>query len=254
MVFLKLSLFHGIEGVTSCLSDIVAFIFDSIQLIRDGFMYCILKVLITEIRTENKIEKRKKSKTRIMKKINKKGIVEGIISGDEVILKSFYKQNFPFIKNHILIQGGSIEDAEDVFQDALVALYLKLRSNKVFIQASVSTYFHAICKIMWLRHIRKERKWIVPDIFIDDHQDKALIITERILQKDRKNLFYTYFSTLQDTTKQFWQLVFEGKNHQEIASITGYSESYTRKKKSKTKKRMMQSISKDPMFKELVYV
>ncbi|WP_298546072.1 sigma-70 family RNA polymerase sigma factor [uncultured Aquimarina sp.] len=186
-----------------------------------------------------------------MKTINQTEIIHGIISGDETVLKSFYSKNLPYLKNHILKQGGSIEDTEDIFQDALLILYSKLRSNKTSINTSVHGYFYGICKKLWLNHARKERKWIMADILTDEHQDNELIITEQLFQKDRRNLFNTYFTALQNTTKQLWLHFFEEKSHQEIAIITGYSESYIRKQKCETKKKMIQNISQDPLYREL---
>ncbi|WP_298311671.1 sigma-70 family RNA polymerase sigma factor [uncultured Aquimarina sp.] len=186
-----------------------------------------------------------------MKTINQKEIIHGIISGDETVLKSFYRKNLPYLKNHILKQGGSIEDTEDIFQDALLILYSKLRSNKTSINTSVHGYFYGICKKLWLNHARKERKWIMADLLDDDYEDNELIVTEQIFQKDRKNLFNNYFSTLQESTKQLWYYFFEEKSHQEIAIVTGYSEAYIRKKKCETKKKMTQNISKNPLYREL---
>ncbi|WP_299247968.1 sigma-70 family RNA polymerase sigma factor [uncultured Aquimarina sp.] len=189
-----------------------------------------------------------------MKTINEKEIIRGIISGDETILKSFYHKNFPYLKHHILKQGGSVEDAEDIFQDALLVLYLKLSSNNILVSSSVYGYFYGICKKLWLNHARKERKWMMADLLDNDHQDNELIATEQIFQKDRKNLLNTYFSNLQESTKQLWYYFFEGKSHREIAIIAGYSEAYIRKKKCESKKKMIQNISKDPIYRELVDV
>lgn len=189
-----------------------------------------------------------------MKTKTETAIIEGIIAGDETILKSFYHQNLPNVKSYILKQGGSVQDTEDIFQDAMLLLYLKLRSNKEKINTTVNGFFHGICKYLWLNHTRKQRKWNMSDILDDHYQDEAPLITEQLFQKDRKNLFNAYFATLQDTTKQLWQYFFEEKSTKEIATITGYSETYVRKKKHDTKKRMTQHISKDPVFKELAEI
>jgi len=186
-----------------------------------------------------------------MEKGAEKEIIQGIISGDEMILKSFYRQNLGSVKKHILKQGGSIEDTEDIFQDALVVLFLKLQDNETVVNSSIHGYFYGICKNLWLNHARKERKWMIADILVEEQPDDKLIITEEIFQKDRKKLFHTYFINLQETTKQLWQLFFEEKSSQEIAIVTGYTENYVRKKKYETKKKMIKNISKDPIFREL---
>lgn len=187
-----------------------------------------------------------------MKTKSEKEIIEKIIAGDETILKSFYHQNLPNVKSYILKQGGSVQDTEDIFQDAILLLYLKLRSDKKIINTTVNGFFYGICKYLWLNHTRKQRKWNMADILDDHYQDDTSLITEQLFQKDRRNLFNTYFATLQDTTKQLWQYFFEEKSTQEIVAITGYSENYIRKKKCDTKKRIIQKISQDPMFKELL--
>ncbi|MBW1295743.1 RNA polymerase sigma factor [Aquimarina litoralis] len=189
-----------------------------------------------------------------METTNEKEIIKGIIDGDETILKSFYQYNLPLVKNYILKQGGSTQDTEDIFQDALVLLYLKLRSDNTIIKTTVNGFFYGICKNLWFNHARKERKWGMAEILDDQYQDDTPTISEELFQKDRQNLFNTYFVTLKDTTKQLWQYFFEEKSSKEIAFTMGYSETYVRKKKYDTKKRMIQKISKDPVFKELVEI
>ena len=71
------------------------------------------------------------------------------------------------------------------------------------------------------------------EILDDQYKDDTPSITEELFQQDRKNLFDTYFTTLQDTTKQLWQYFFEEKSPKEIAIVTGYSEMYVRKKKAR---------------------
>ncbi|MDY8137237.1 sigma-70 family RNA polymerase sigma factor [Aquimarina sp. 2201CG5-10] len=187
-----------------------------------------------------------------MSRMNEEEIKNRIVSGDEIILKSFYHQHFSYIKSYISKQGGSKEDAEDIFQDALLLVYLKLRSNQDVINISVAAYFKGICKNLWRNHVRNERKWAMADILTDDFEDDQISITEEILNKNRKNLFNTYFSTLHGKTKQLWKLIFEEKSSKEIALETGYTEKYVRKKKHDTKKQLIHKISKDPIYQELV--
>jgi len=178
-------------------------------------------------------------------------IIDGIMLGDEITLASFYRQHLPYIKNHILKKGGSKEDAEDIFQDALLVMYLKLKSNDTLISTTIGAYFYGVCKNLWLNRLRKERKWLIADILADDFKDPQTAITDQIQQKDRKKLFNTYFSTLHTSTKQLWSLFFEEKNSKEVSLAMGYTEKYVRKKKCETKKELIQTISKDPLYKEL---
>ncbi|WP_299894462.1 sigma-70 family RNA polymerase sigma factor [uncultured Aquimarina sp.] len=190
-----------------------------------------------------------------MKEISDQEMREGIISGNEIIIRWFYQKNFPIVKNYILLNGGCLEDTEDVFQDALLLLYLKLRNPELKIRSPIQNYFYGVCRNMWLKRANRNKKLLFMDLWNScylQYEDSAII--EQIFQKERKQLFHAYFTNLQDTTKRLWQLIFEGKDYQEMARITGCTENYLRKKKSETKKSMIQSISKDPVFRELVKI
>ncbi|MGY3791760.1 RNA polymerase sigma factor [Aquimarina sp. 433] len=189
-----------------------------------------------------------------MKGITEQKIREGIKNGDEIILTWFYKKNFPLVKNYILLNSGCLEDTEDIFQDALLLLYLKLRNPEFMIRTPIQNYFYGVCKNMWLKKANRNKKVLFKDVLKDVWNHEESTVIEKLFQKDRKQLFHAYFSNLQDTTKRLWQLIFEGKDYQEMAQITGCTENYLRKKKSETKKSMIQSILKDPVFKELVKI
>lgn len=190
-------------------------------------------------------------KTNSMNAKGEQELINGILAGNEATLTSFYKQHLPFLKSYIKRQGGSYEDAEDIFQDALVLVYAKLQSNNDLINTTLGGYFRGTCKNLWRNQMRKQRKWAMADIYADDINDDHVSVTEQLFQTDRKNLFYSYFSTLKDTTRQLWELAFEGKSSQEIAEYTGYTEKYVRKKKCETKKQIIQTIVKDPLYREL---
>lgn len=189
-----------------------------------------------------------------MREINDQEIRQGIMSGNEIIIRWFYQKNFPIVKNYILRKGGCLQDAEDVFQDALLLLYLKLRKSEFTIRTPIQNYFYGVCRNMWLKRVNRNKKLLFMDLLNDYLQYEESTIIDQIFQKDRKHLFHTYFLNLKDSTKKIWQLIFEGKDYEEIAEITGCTENYLRKKKSETKKSMIQSISKDPVFKELVKI
>ncbi|GAA0715906.1 hypothetical protein GCM10009430_10950 [Aquimarina litoralis] len=189
-----------------------------------------------------------------MKEISDQEMREGIISGNEIIIRRFYQKNFPIVKNYILLNGGCLEDTEDVFQDALLLLYLKLRNPEFMIRPPIQNYFYGVCRNMWLKTVNRNKKLLFMDLLNNDWNHEESTVIEKLFQKERKQLFHAYFANLQDTTKRLWQLIFEGKDYQEMARITGCTENYLRKKKSETKKRMIQNISKDPVFKELVKI
>ncbi|WP_299440084.1 sigma-70 family RNA polymerase sigma factor [uncultured Aquimarina sp.] len=177
-------------------------------------------------------------------------IINGIISGDEIILKEFYKKNLPHVRKYIILNSGSEGDVEDIFQDALIIVYQKLKSNSLNIDTSIQAYFLGTCKNIWRSHLRKSQK-ITYDESLTLKAKEENIITNKIEEIEKEHLYRKYFYKLSNSSKQVLKLFFEGKSMKEIASITGYSEGYTRKKKFEAKKTLMKMIENDPIHNEL---
>lgn len=178
-------------------------------------------------------------------------IIAGIIDGDERILTCFYKENIQYIQGYILRNSGNPEDVEDVFQDALVVLYQKLRSGLLELRVPIKTYFYGICKNLWRNRLKKKKKLIINDE--QYHFEKGThdsLITD-IENQEREHLYRKHFQKLSTDNKKLLSLFFEGRSMKEISKITGYSEGYTRKKKFEAKKKLLKMIEKDPMYNEL---
>ncbi len=82
----------------------------------------------------------------------------GILNQDNEVLKVFYIQNFKIVKSWVIKNGGKLSDAEDVFQDAVIALYLNLKKDKYQSQENkgISAYFLQICKFRWYDLLKKK--------------------------------------------------------------------------------------------------
>ncbi|MHA7058271.1 RNA polymerase sigma factor [Aquimarina sp. M1] len=189
-----------------------------------------------------------------MNSIKNQQIIDGIITGDRVILKSFYKKNLPVVKKLILQYRGTTEDVEDIFQEALVVLYHKLRSGSLEINSSIHNYFIEICKNKWRNQLRKQSRIYYDDLLIDQVQDYTGSIINALIQKDKEQLYHKHLSNLKDHHKNILQLFFEKKSMKEIANITGYTEGYARKKKFQVKEHLLRMMKNDLLYRELAMV
>ena len=74
-----------------------------------------------------------------------------------VALKGMYTI-FPLAKKFIKANSGTTEDAQDIFQDALVVLCKKVQSDQFILSVPLKTYLLAIVKNCWLQELRKRKK------------------------------------------------------------------------------------------------
>ncbi|WP_378184010.1 RNA polymerase sigma factor [Aquimarina sp. SS2-1] len=188
-----------------------------------------------------------------MNSIKKQQIIDGIVAGDSEILKAFYKKNLPYVKKYILKNQGTIEDVKDIFQEGLVLLYHKLRSDHLKLPvSSIHAYFIGVCKNMWRNKLRKQLKIEHQVLNKKNVIDLSDSIIESITYEHQLEIYRKHFSRLSNSSKYILDLFFEGKSMRDIANINGYSEGYTRKKKYLIKEHLNKMVQSDPIYNELV--
>jgi RNA polymerase sigma factor (sigma-70 family) len=72
--------------------------------------------------------------------------------------EQLYKSCFPSVAHYITRNNGSTQDAEDIFQEAILILLAKLEEPSFALTASIKTYLFAVSKNLWLKKLRSSRQ------------------------------------------------------------------------------------------------
>lgn len=138
-----------------------------------------------------------------------------------------YIDYFKSVERFILNNKGTIQDAEDVFQDALVVLFEKLKTDNFELTASLKTYIMAISKYIWFNKLR-DKNFVIE--FTDTICEKLLdeIDTSIYNEKDLKDKLQT---VLHKITKHcsglIHDLFFNEKSMEDIKVEYGYANKHT---------------------------
>jgi len=87
-------------------------------------------------------------------------LVAALRKGDNQALKFVYKTYWPMISRFVRENSGSEEDAEELYQEGIIALYEKFKSPDFILSCSIKTYIYSICRNKWL-NVLKGRRVIV---------------------------------------------------------------------------------------------
>ena len=82
-----------------------------------------------------------------------------LLANRERVLTRLYRQAFPLVRRHVGAHGGSAEDAQDVFHDALVRFYEQAAGGKLVLTASASTYVVGISRHLWQHELRRRQRF-----------------------------------------------------------------------------------------------
>jgi RNA polymerase sigma factor (sigma-70 family) len=176
----------------------------------------------------------------------------GIRRSDNAVLEFVVQEYRPRIIGQVCKQGGSEEEAKDIFQEALVAIYLKSQQPDFQLTSSFYTFLYAICQNLWLKKCREKKGH--NEVRLEEH---GVSITteamETFEQSERYQLYIAKFKELGEECQKVLRLsIVEEKRPEEIMATLGFSSvGYLYKRKSNCKDKLFDLIQNDIRFKEL---
>lgn len=149
-------------------------------------------------------------------------LIEGLRTGDRAVMTWVYKNYKSIVVRYVVNNGGNSEEALDIFQDAIITTYEKLRDEKLVLNCSVATYISAVARNLWLKKWNQKSK-VAPlmddlnEVIIDD-----IVPFEELDEASAK--LVEELNLLGDKCRAILRLYYyEKKNMEEIAIILGYT-------------------------------
>lgn len=181
-------------------------------------------------------------------------LVAGIKTKNNAIFKYIIKLNFRPIKQYVLLNSGSSSDANDIFQEALIILYRKVKEDSFELTSSLSTFLYSIAKLLWLKELSKRTKNASITEELDYIVDDDESISEQIHRNERLKLYRQKYEELSDDCKKILQMFLMKITISEITKIMGYSsEQHTRNRRYRCKESLIKRIRDSKTYNELGY-
>jgi RNA polymerase sigma factor (sigma-70 family) len=183
-------------------------------------------------------------------------LIEGLRQQKDSHIKYFYREFFPVIRSIVERNSGNLQDAEDVFQDGLIILYLRVIQEPVVLRASIKTYFYSICKNIWHQRLdRKFRLLYQSDLEVNEHSGRYSEdqqVREEYLEKMR--LYNGHFLSLPEDCQALLKLFFRKVSLLEIARALGLKdEVYAKTRKYMCKNMLRKKILNDPLCQQFIF-
>ncbi len=166
-------------------------------------------------------------------------------------LTTLYQDNFPAIRALILKNSGNLEDAEDIFQDGLIALYEQVNNQTFKETSSIKTYLYAICRNLWMKRLRKSStKNEILGQEVDFAETDILPLDLMIADEESETLADLLGQIGADCQRVLLLYYYERKRMQEIAKVMGFAnEQVAKNKKNRCLKKLKELAKKIPHFK-----
>jgi len=107
--------------------------------------------------------------------------------------KGLYREYFGMVNHFVLKNSGSDEDAKDVFQETMVALFEWVNQPNFKLQAALSTLIYSIARNVWLKQLRGKKSNVrvkdfeqytkIEEDEFDQSQEEKIGLLEKALDK-----------------------------------------------------------------------
>jgi RNA polymerase sigma factor (sigma-70 family) len=134
-------------------------------------------------------------------------LVDKLKTDDNASFGLLYKFYFPTIASYIKQNKGSKEDAEDVFQEAIIVLMQKVKRPDFMLTAALKTYLYAIAKNIWLKRLRNSRIISVKD-FEKHEKDSETFFVELTPEKTRDEKVTSWLTKITENCQRILKAIF----------------------------------------------
>lgn len=155
---------------------------------------------------------------------NEQLLLKGLASNDSKTIESIYKDNFNMVLSFIINNSGSYDEAKDIFQEAMITLYEKAKSDSFVLTCQIKTYVYSVCRRLWLKRLQQLGK---TNSGIENYEETVLVEDDLELHERRNaefNMMERALNSLGEPCKSLLEAYYlNKKGMNEIASMFGYT-------------------------------
>ena len=152
-------------------------------------------------------------------------VIESIRNGgNDQALSYLYGEPLRKIRKYILSNNGSRDDANDVFQDAVIILFNQVKKDKYNAELELDGFLFAVAKNLWVDKIRREKRMVNKDFSMEINHTDFNDQLKDLIVKEKSAAFRKVFEKLDEKCRNILQYVIYDKlSMKEISEKMGYS-------------------------------
>jgi RNA polymerase sigma factor (sigma-70 family) len=131
---------------------------------------------------------------------------------------------FPKMRRLVRQKGGNSNDAQDVFQEAIVIFCRKAADPAFQLTSSIGTYLYSVCRHVWKDMQRKQKRQVLLDDMTDVGNELAETVQEHLEREEKYGYLDRVLQQIDERCRQIFRLYyFEKQSMLQIAQQVGFS-------------------------------
>ena len=168
----------------------------------------------------------------------------------EQAIRQLYQQHAEIPRSFIMGKGGTAQDADDIFQETVIAFIDTVQKGKFRQESGIRTFLISISKHLWYNEIRKrQRAENREKLYESDREIEEEGIGRIIQDRELKHQLNQMLQDLGDSCRKILELFYyENLSMKEIVSHMHYeNEQVVRNKKYKCLQQLTEKMKQNPL-------
>jgi RNA polymerase sigma factor (sigma-70 family) len=155
---------------------------------------------------------------------DEKELLKGLANSDKKAVETIYQENFNTVQALVINNNGSSDDAKDIFQEAIIVLYEKVRSGSFELNCQIKTFLYSVSRRLWLKRLQQQNRYSEPG----DSMEQVVAVEDDLEAHEQRNAEYEMMEQainhLGEPCKSLLESYYLQKlSMQAIASYFGYT-------------------------------
>jgi RNA polymerase sigma factor (sigma-70 family) len=151
-------------------------------------------------------------------------LLQGLAKNDRKAVESIYKDNYNMVQALVIKNNGTSEDAKDIFQEAMIVLYEKAKSDSFNLNCSLSTYIYSVSRRLWLKKLMQQNRFLI----VEESENELVKVDYDIEDHERINTEFNMMersiNSLGEPCKSLLDAFYiQKRSMQEISASFGYT-------------------------------
>jgi RNA polymerase sigma factor (sigma-70 family) len=178
--------------------------------------------------------------------------IDGLRNNNTNVINEIYKKYSPKIYNWVQQNSGDAEQAQDVFQESIIAIYNKAKDGNFELTCPFDAFLFVVVRNKWFAYLKQNNKINITKTDISEYntiaaeQDAHVVYT----QERQYQLMTEKLSNLNEGCQTLLKLCWQGLKMEEVAKKMDVSYAYVRKKKSICITKLIENVRNSPEFLE----
>lgn len=175
-------------------------------------------------------------------------LVDSLVQNNnsDAAIRFLYREHFELLSRYVLNNSGSEQDAEDIFQEVIIAFVNLAKAGKFRGESTIKTFLFSLNKNIWLNELKRRGRAMAREEKYERLNEQSSLTADQSmeLRQSKADLSKVMDELGENCKKILLLFYYENRSMKEIVKFLPYeNEQVVRNKKSKCLKKLEQLVT-----------